>query len=552
MSHGEIMRSLTGLLMAMFVSMLSSTVVSNALPRIVGQLHGGESAYTWVVTATLLTLTATTPIWGKLADQFSPKLLIQLSIVIYVAGSAIAGLSHNIGVLIFARAVQGVGAGGVTALAQTILAVIIPPRQRGRYSGYIGAVFAVATVLGPLAGGLIVDTSWLGWRWCFYVGIPFAAIALIMLQRTLHLVREPRPVGQDYLGITLLVGGVSLLLIWVSLAGAGRFGWVSTSTAWMVPLAVALLVLFPFAERRAAEPVVPLDLFRHRTFTLATIASVFIGIALFGATVFLSQFFQIAKGKTPTVSGLLSLPMVLGLFFSSLLIGRRITKIGKWKIYLTGGSVLLALGFALLSTIDDATSLPLIAVYMVITGVGMGATMQNLVLAVQNSVPMRQMGAATASVSFFRSLGGAIGVSALGAILGHRSSQLINDRLTAQGISGGAASNGEIPDVHSLPPAVARIVEHAYGQATGLVFLIAVPALVLAVIAIAFIREVPLRTTNTGDPEPSDRSAAVEGAAPDRSPAVDGAARPRRSADDGVGPGRPPATARWDAQPSSG
>lgn len=338
--------------------------------------------------------------------------------------------------------------------------------------------------------------------------IPFAVIALVVLQRTLHLVRERRPVRQDYLGITLLLGAVSLLLIWVSLAGAGQFAWVSAQSAWMVPLAVVLLLLFPFVEQRAAEPVVPLDLFRHRTFTLATVASVFIGIALFGATVFLSQFFQIAKGKTPTASGLLSLPLVLGLFLASMIIGRRITRTGKWKIYLTSGAVLLAVGFALLATIDDTTALPVIAAYMLIAGIGMGATMQNLVLAVQNSMPMREMGAATASVSFFRSLGGAIGVSVLGAVLGSRSTHLISDQLAAHRISQApSGSDTGIPNVHTLPAPVAHIVEHAYGQATGLIFLIAVPALVVAAVAIAFIREVPLRTRNIGEPEPGSASA---------------------------------------------
>lgn len=503
MPHREILEALAGLLMAMFVAMLSSTVVSNALPRILADLHGGETAYTWVVTATLLTLTASTPIWGKFSDQFDRKLMMQLAIVIYVAGSALAGATSGIGMLIAARAVQGVGAGGVMALTQIILAAMIAPRQRGRYTGYIGAVFAVATLLGPLVGGVIVDTSWLGWRWCFYVGIPFAAAALIMLQLTLHLPSERRKVTVDYLGAATLVGGVSLLLIWVSLAGSGQFGWASTPTAVMVPIAVALLVLTVLVERRAADPIVPLHLFAHRTMSLATVASLFIGVALFGATVFLSQYFQIARAKSPTVSGLLTLPLVFGLFATSMITGRIITRTGRWKRYLVGGGIVTVIGFALLSTIRVDTAFWLVAVFMFITGAGVGAVMQNLVLAVQNTVRITELGAATSTVSFFRSLGGAIGVSVLGAVLGSRSTHLIHEGLRRLGPAAGArGSSTQIPDVRTLPRPIAAVIESSYGSAVGLVFLIAVPMLIIAAVAIAAIREVPLRqTVDQAEPE---------------------------------------------------
>jgi EmrB/QacA subfamily drug resistance transporter len=512
MSHRQIMEALTGLLLAMFVAMLSSTVVSNALPTILSDLHGGETAYTWVVTATLLTLTASTPIWGKFSDQFDRKRLMQLAIVIYIAGSVLAGASHGIGLLITARAVQGVGAGGITALTQIILAAMIPPRERGRYSGYIGAVFALATLLGPLIGGVIVDTSWLGWRWCFYVGVPVAALALMVLQRTLHLPDNTRKVTVDYLGASTLISGVSLLLVWVSLAGSNQFGWWSPETALMVPVSLLLLVATVFVERRAAEPIIPLDLFAHRTVTLATVASLFIGVALFGATVFLSQYFQIARGKSPTVSGLQSLPLVFGLFLSSLIVGRIITRTGKWKRYLVAGSIATVIGFALLSSIRYDTSVWLVGLFMLITGAGVGATMQNLVLAVQNTVPLAELGAATSTVSFFRSLGGAIGVSALGAVLAGRSSHLIGQGLVHIGVPS-TGSTTQIPDVRSLPAPVAQVVESAYGQSVGLVFLISVPLLVLAALAIAAIREVPLRASNdrADDAPESPREPAVAG-----------------------------------------
>ncbi len=495
MSHRQILEALSGLLLAMFVAMLSSTVVSNALPRIVSDLHGSETSYTWVVTATLLAMTASTPLWGKLSDLVSRKLLMQIALVVYVVGSMAAGLSQSAAFLIGCRAIQGAGAGGVLALTQVILAAMVSPRERGRYSGYLGAVFAVATISGPLLGGVIVDTSWLGWRWCFYVGVPFAAFALVVLQKTLHLPQAKRKAKVDYLGAALIVSGVSLLLIWVSLAG-NEFDWLSGQTAAMIAGGVVLLALAVLVELRAAEPIIPLELFRHRTVSLATIASLFVGVALFGATIFLSQYFQIARGKTPTVSGLMTMPLILGLALSSLIVGRIITRTGSWKRFLVGGAVLVTVGFGLLGTTSYDTPLVIVGTYMAIAGVGVGMTMQNLVLSVQNSVPMRELGSATATVSFFRSLGGAIGVSALGAVLASHVRESIASGLAAKGIVVPAGSSETLPNPSTLPPAVRTIVESAYGEGTALIFTLTVPLLVLAVVAVVAIREVPLRTSN--------------------------------------------------------
>lgn len=492
MSHPEILEAMGGLMLSMFVAMLSSTVVSNALPRILHDLHGGESAYTWVVTATLLATTAATPLWGKLADLTSKKLLIQLAICVFIAGSVIAGLSQSIEMLIGCRVVQGIGAGGILAMTQVIMAAMVSPRERGRYSGYLGATFAVATIAGPLIGGVIVDTSWLGWRWCFYVGIPFAAAALIVLQKTLHLPVVRREISIDYLGAGLIVGGVSVLLVWVSLAGQ-QFDWISGTTAGLVALGVILLALATVVELRAAEPIIPLQLFRHRTVALATTAGLFLGIAIFSATIFLAQYFQIARGESPTASGLRTMPMILGLAVSSLVSGRLVTKTGKWKRYLVTGAASATVGFALLSTIDADTSFILLAVYMALIGIGLGMTMQNLVLSVQNTVPGRHLGAATATVSFFRSLGGAIGVSVLGAVLGARVKDDIATGLAHLGGGAGALEGTTIPEVRTLPPQVARVVEQAYGQGVGHTFLLAAPLVFLAFITILFIREVPLR-----------------------------------------------------------
>jgi EmrB/QacA subfamily drug resistance transporter len=486
---------LSGLLLAMFVAMLSSTVVSTALPRIVADLHGGEAGYTWVVVATLLTMTATTPIWGKLADLFSKKALVQTSLLVYVAGSVIAGLSQSMGVLIGARLLQGVGMGGLTALVQIVIASMVTPRERGRYFGYLGAVFAVATVSGPLIGGLIVDTSWLGWRWCFYVGIPFAVIALVVLQKTLHLPTIKRKVSIDYAGALLITSGVSVLLIWVSLAG-NQFDWASITTAWMVPLGVLLLVSVVFAEARAKEPIIPLHLFKDRTISLAVFASIMVGVAMFGSTVFLVQYFQISRGMTPTRAGLMTLALVGGVLVSSIVSGRLIAATGKWKRYLVGGSVLMVVGIALLSTINPHIGLFTVGSYMAILGIGMGSVNQNLVLAVQNNAAQRDIGAASSLAAFFRTMGGSIGVSALGAALGGKVSAEVTAGLARKGISlppGGDSS--AIPDMSTLPGPFRSIYQTAFADGTGHIFLLATPFAVLAFLAILLIREVPLRTT---------------------------------------------------------
>src|SRR5690349_19751752 len=324
MTHRQVLEALSGLLLAMFVAMLSSTIVSNALPTIVDDLQGSQTGYTWVVVATMLAMTATTPIWGKLSDLFSKKILVQTALVIFSVGSLIAGFAPTMEVLIGARAVQGLGVGGLTALVQVVIASMVSPRERGRYSGYIGATFAMATVSGPLIGGLLVDT--VGWRWCFFVGIPVAAIAFGVLQKTLHLPVVRREVHIDHLGATLLVGGVSLLLVWVSLAG-NQFGWVSATSAALVVVGLAVLAAAIFVEAKVArEPIIPLRLFKDRTTSLATAASVLIGVAMFGSTVYLSQYFQLARGMSPTHAGLMSIAMVGGLLVSSIVSGRIISE----------------------------------------------------------------------------------------------------------------------------------------------------------------------------------------------------------------------------------
>lgn len=513
MTHREVLEALSGLLLAMFVAMLSSTIVSNALPTIVSELEGSQTGYTWVVVSTLLTMTATTPIWGKLADLFSKKLLVQAALVIFAVGSIGAGLAPSMEVLIGARAVQGLGVGGLTALVQVVIASMVSPRERGRYSGYIGAVFALATVSGPLVGGLLVDT--VGWRWCFFAGLPVAALAFVVLQRTLHLPVVRRDVHIDYPGALLLVGGVSILLVWVSLGGQ-QLEWTSGASLALVATAVVVLALAVLVEGRyAVEPVVPLRLFRDRTTALATVASVLIGLAMFGSTVYLSLYFQRARGMSPTEAGLMSVCMVGGLLVSSIVSGRRITTTGRWKRWLVGGMVLVIAGLALLARLDATMPLWQVGLYMAVLGLGLGATMQNLVLAVQNNTAHADMGAASSVIAFFRSMGGSIGVSALGAVLAHDVADSVRrglERLARDGYPVPAGhGRGEIPDVAALPAPLRAVFEHAFGEATGHIFLVALPFAVAASVAVLLIREVPLRTSVLRDDELAPEVAAELG-----------------------------------------
>ncbi|WP_406428294.1 MFS transporter [Streptomyces sp. NBC_01589] len=514
MTHRQIMEALTGLLLGMFVAILSSTVVSNALPEIISDLGGGQSAYTWVVTASLLAMTATTPLWGKLSDLFSKKLLVQIALIIYVAGSVVAGLSTSSGMLIACRVVQGIGVGGLSALAQIVMAAMIAPRERGRYSGYIGAVFAVATVGGPLLGGVITDTSWMGWRWCFYVGVPFAVIALVVLQKTLKLPVVKREVKVDWTGAFFISAAVSLLLLWVTFAG-DKYDWLSWQTGVMLAGSLVLVLLFVFTESRASEPIIPLRLFRNRTITLASLASLFVGIAMFAGTVFFSQYFQLARGKSPTMSGVMTIPMITGLFLSSTISGQIITKTGRWKAWLVSGGFLVTAGLGMLGTIRYDTTYWHIAIFMFVMGLGIGMMMQNLVLATQNQVAPSDLGSASSVVTFFRSLGGAIGVSALGAVLGNRVTHYVKDGLADLGPKGaalghGGTGGGGIPDLDKLPAPFRTVVESAYGHGVGDVFLYAAPAALLAFLITIFIKEVALKTNAANDaPAEAEVPAAV-------------------------------------------
>ena len=521
MSRRQVLESLSGLLLGMFVSMLAGTVVSTSLPVIVHDLQGDQTAYTWVVTSTLLTTAISTPVWGKLADLFNRKLLIQIALVLFVVASATAGFAQDPGMLITSRAFQGIGAGGLAALSQVIMADIISPRERGRYMGLFGAVMAVATVGGPLLGGFVTDA--INWRWNFFIAVPFAVVALILLQTTLHLpAHANRKVSIDYLGIVLLAAASSLLLIWISLAGkdeaTGGFAWNSWQTYAMTGGALALAILFVIVELRSREPLIPLSLFRNRTFTLSVLASIATGVAMFGTSVFLSQYMQMSRGATPTEAGLMTLPMIGGLLISSMLIGQLITRYGKWKSWMVLGSIMLVAGSALLSTIHYDTNFVLVSIYMFLLGAGVGMTMQNLVLVVQNTAKPQEMGVASSGVAFFRSLGGTIGVSIMGAGVASSVVAQLGDRkdelMTAIAKLGSAGkeiaaqfASGTLPEVAKLPDGVRQIIEDVYANSIAQSFLLAVPLAVMSLIAIAFLPNKPLTKKTT-----SQRLAAEESA----------------------------------------
>ncbi|MFD6134791.1 MDR family MFS transporter [Isoptericola sp. NPDC060257] len=518
MTHRQILEALSGLMLGMFVAILSSTIVSNALPEVIAELGGGQSAYTWVVTASLLSMTATTPLWGKLADLFSKKVLVQVALVIFVLASAAAGLAQSAEWLIVCRVFQGIGTGGLSALAQIVMATMIAPRERGRYSGYLGATFAVATVGGPLLGGFITDTDWLGWRWCFYVGVPFALVALVVLQKTLHLPVVKRDnVKIDWGGAFLSTAAVCLLLLWVTFAG-DKYDWNSWQTYAMTGGALVLVLLFVLVESKVSQPIIPMRLFRNRTVALSSVASLFVGVAMFAGTIFFSQYFQLARDKSPTMAGVMTIPMIGGLFVSSTLSGLIITRTGRWKGWLVSGALLLTAGLGLLGTIRYDTEYWHVAVFMAVMGVGVGMMMQNLVLCTQNQVAPADLGSASSLVTFFRSLGGAIGVSALGAVLAHRIPDYVEDGLRnlgpkgaelAQGATGGS---GEIPDMDQVPEPLRGVLEAAYGHGIADVFLIGACAALVAFLLVVFIKEVPLQTKGAMDQSAAEEagSAATE------------------------------------------
>lgn len=522
LSHKEIVEVLVGLLSGLFVALMSTTIVSTALPTIIGDLHGTQTQYTWVVTASLLAMTVTGPIWSKFADLFNKKLLVQVAIVVFALGSVAAGAVQNVPELLAARAVQGLGMGGLIAMTQAILGTIIPPRERGRYSGYMAATMAVATVSGPLLGGLIVDS--LGWRWCFWVGVPFTVVALVMLQRFLTLPPLPRrEVSIDWFGALFITVAAALPMLWVSFAGSS-YAWWSSQTLYFAVGTLVALALAVVVERRHREPLVPPRILTEKTTVLAVIASLAVGIAQFGASVFLSQYFQLARSHTPTQAGLLMLPLIAGSMVGSTFTGQFITRTGEWKKPMLVGTVLLIVGLTSMGFIDHTTPLWHLSGLMILMGLGTGALMQNLVLVVQNTVDVTDIGAASGVVSFFRSLGGAVGVAALGAVLANSVKDHIATGVRSAIASGhvsprelGAMHGGGNLDIKAMPAALQEIVHQAYADATGRIFLIAGLIAIVSLVAVALLPRTELRSTIRKEAETDESASAGETKVPEPS-----------------------------------
>jgi EmrB/QacA subfamily drug resistance transporter len=504
-SAREVFTAISGLVVGMFVAVLSGTIVSTSLPVIIADLGGTQSQYTWVITASLLATAVSTPIWGKLADLMDRKILVQISLILFTAGTVIAGFSTDTNMLIAVRVIQGIGVGGLMSLVMIAVALIISPRERGKYMGVVGGIMALGTIGGPLLGGLITDT--LGWRANFFVGVPFAVVALILLQFTLHLPKPQRgtKVSIDYFGIVLLAVGVSTLLIWVSMGGS-QFEWDSSTSVMLAVIAGVAILGFIAVEFFVKEPIVPMSLFRNRTFTLSVIASIAIGVSMFATSVFLAQYFQLARGATPTESGLMTIPMIIGQMGASIIIGQLVSRFGKWKGWMITGSVLATIGVTFMATLRYDTPFPLVATYMFVLGAGLGMVMQNLTLIVQNDTPPTQLGAASSNVNFFRTIAGTIGVTIMGSVLSTGVATHITDGLkgftptTPEEISAlEHLGSGDVPNMSELPQAIRTIVESAYGHGIAEAFILAIPLAVLSIIAIAFIKNKPLSTKNAAE-----------------------------------------------------
>lgn len=492
--HRNVLRALTGILAAFFMAMVTLTIIGTALPVIMADLGGDQTALSWTVTGTLLANAIFTPIFGKLADLFDKKKLLLLAILIFVIGSGAAGLSTSISMLVMARVIQGIGMGGLMALAQTILGTIIPPRERGRYAGYMGAVMAVATSLGPLLGGLIVDLF--GWRWCFLIPVPLSVVAAGLIIKTLHIPpreQERKPII-DLGGMTLLAIGTASLVLWVSFAGK-IFDWASWQSFGLVGLTVVAAVLFVLVERRVPEPVMPLGVMTERTTVLATIAAIATGAAMFASTTYLGQYFQLGQGFTPTESGLLMLPQVVGSFLGSMVAGQLITKFGRWKRVLIVGTVILGAGLFSAATLTHTTPVWLVGVFICLVGLGVGTLNQNLILAVQNTVGLKDMGAASSGVAFFRTVGGALAVSLFGAVLTRHLTSSMETFASEHDLDPSQVGDAASIDMSGLPPAVEEALRSAYGTGTGLLFLIAAIGSVITLACVLLMKEIPLRTT---------------------------------------------------------
>ncbi|MGC4852451.1 MDR family MFS transporter [Micromonospora sp. DT4] len=507
---------LFGLMIAMMLAMLDNMIVSTALPRITFEF-GDAGHFTWIVTAYILGTTVSTPIWGKLGDLYGRKTVFLTSVVVFLVGSALCGMAGSAmfgGVdkgmieLIAFRAVQGLGAGGLMVGVMAIIGDLVPPRERGRYQGMIAGIMAIAMVAGPLVGGFITDN--LSWRWAFYVNLPLGGIALIVLITTMHLPKYRTEHRIDWLGAGLLSVGITAAVL-ITTWGGNEYDWVSPQIFGLAALALVTLVAFGLVERRAPEPILPLGLFANRNFALISVIGFLLGFAMFGAMNFLPLYQQTVQGASATNSGLLLLPLMFGMLVVSLVIGRAITKNGKYRAYPIVGGVVMAGGMALLSMLDLNTSKLTSSLYMVVLGVGMGFLMQTSMLIAQNSVEQKDLGAASGAATFFRSIGGSFGVSLFGAIFAHR----LADSAAGKALSGGEGEM-DLEKLKDLSAQVREVVLGGLADAISHVFLWAVLFTVVIPVLAWFIKEIPLRTANEAPPQatPEEEAEVALGKAP--------------------------------------
>ncbi len=494
----EVLIVLPGLLLAIMLAMLDQLIVSTALPRIVGTL-GGVTHLSWVVTAYVLAATITTPLYGKLGDMYGRKRLIVIAIVIFLAGSALSGLSNSIDELIAFRAVQGLGAGGLMVGAIATLGDLVSPRERGQYMGYMMATMMVAMIAGPLVGGYITDN--LSWRWIFYINMPVGGAALIYLAATLHIPRRKLPHKIDYLGAILLAVAATAVVL-VSTWGGSQYAWGSPEIIGLGAAAVVATALFCVAEMRASEPVLPLHVFRNLNFTLSSAMSFLVGLALFGALTFLPLYQQTVQHLSATGSGLMLIPLMLGSMVTTILAGQVTTRTGKYKIFPILGGIGMAAGMFLLTQLGVGTSRVTSALFFVVLGVGMGFLMNMTTVIVQNSVDPRDMGVASSSRTFFQQIGGSIGVSVFGAIFARRLTQEMAARVPGVHLNA-AGGQFDPATVNRLPAPIRRDVFFAISHAVQGVFIWAAPTAVIVFVLALFVKEVPLRGRAPAEEQPT-------------------------------------------------
>ena len=493
LSHRQILIVFAGLMSGMLLASLDQTVVSTALPTIVGEL-GGLDHFSWVITAYLLTSTASVPLYGKFSDFYGRKLLFQVAIGVFIAGSLFSGIAQNMTQLIVSRGVQGLGAGGIFAMAMAIVGDILPPRERGRYQGYIGSVFAVSSVAGPLIGGFFTDQ--LTWRWVFYINLPIGIGALALTTIVLKLPVHRQKHSIDYIGAALMVAGVTSLLLVASWGGI-EYGWLSTTIIGLGIAGVVLLALFALQEARAPEPLLPLRLFRERVFAAGSAIMFIVGLGMFGAIAFLPLYLQVVQGVSATASGLRLTPLMLGLIISSTVSGRIISATGKYRYFPIAGTLMMGAGLFMLSTMSSGTGLLESSLYMALLGIGIGLVIQVIVLAVQNAVDYRDLGTATAGANFFRSMGAAFGVAISGAIVNNRLGYYLPRLVPPNSLNGIDARTltASPAQIYQLPADALHGVVEAFSKSVTTAFFWAAPAALLAFALTWLLKEQPLRDT---------------------------------------------------------